>query len=715
MPTAIIAGVAAWMGGGAVAVAIATFGVNLAISAILTKVFAPDKPGAFTPEVAKDSGVDARVSPDTSNKLPILYGENVVRGTVIMADMTSDSQKMGFILALGQGGISSVNSTSWDNNVLTLDADITTGFRNITNATDVDGVSHSYLNGNVKLRVYPNGGRCSEMESLSSSWNAGKHHRTLPNIAYAYVEVTYNREEGVTSLGDLSFDVTGKKVRVISGGVAGSVAYSNNPADVILDYLTDTTSGLSLLDSQIDMASMQTLKTFCDASINYTAIGGSTGTANRYTCNGSLNTNSSTSQNLKSLFSSCQSTLAFSLGKFGVVINTVKSVERNLGDDDLIGGISVSDSGFSGLVNELTLRYRSKSNNNKGDQVVLESPSGVKNFNEPLLEQTTDLRFTNNNIEAERVGTIMLNQYRQSLTAKFTTTVRHLDLSSGDIISITNETTGWDEKQFRVMSIFEKNQDVMTLEFTCLEYSTAVYTDITINEKDVAPNTNLLDPSVINGLSTLTATAQSTELPSIKVVWTVANDSYVDHYDLRYKKSTDTVYTVIPVKGLDHVINSLAETTLYNIEMRTVSTFGNKSAYVSATATTLASSVIGAPGSDGVNGLSFRTIYIRSVSTPTTPTGGDLKGLPNTAPAGWSFTPPTGSTNQLWKAVVTHDAAADVYEKTSITFDGTTGTGNLDTFSITVGSDVYSGTFAAGLSSTQQASAINTRLSGSPD
>lgn len=586
MPAAIITGVAAVFGGGAIATAVATFAVNFAISAVIGAVFGPDEPEQSN-TTQKDSGVDTRVSPDPRNKLPIIYGESKVRGTVVMADMSSDNQRMAYIIALGEGNINSVSNVYWEDKTLSMDGDVTTGTRGVTGAVDSDGVSSSFLNGNLFIRVFPSGGLCTPMESFSSAWNNNSSNRAMPQTAYMYVEIKYNREEGITRLSDISLDVEGKKVRTLSGGVASGSTYSNNPAETLLDYLTDTTSGLGLSDSQIDLDSLQDLKDFCDQNVTYTTLSGASGTAKRFSCNGVVNTNEATSTNLKSLLSCCQSTLAFSLGKFGVVINKSKAVTRTLGDDDIIGGISVTDSGFEGLTNHLTLRYRSKNNNDKGDQVVIESPSSVKNFNEPLLERTIDLDFTNNNVEVERIGTVMLNQSRQSLTAKFVTTVKHLDLSSGDIIAINNDTTGWSAKEFRIMSIVEQKNDVMTLEITALEYASDMYTDININETDVAPNTNLLDVSLIQPVDTLTAVDLLENIPQIKVNWTVSDDTYVDHFDILYKKVGDTNFITIPVKGREYVISDIESGVSYDVCIRAVSVFGNFSTVVDETVAVL--------------------------------------------------------------------------------------------------------------------------------
>ena len=163
MPAAIITGVAAVLGGGAIATAVATFAVNFAISAVIGAVFGPDEPDRSDRPASKDAGVDTRVSPNQTNKLPIIYGESRVRGTVVMADMSSDNQRMAYIIALGEGNINHVSNVYWEDKTLSLDGDVLTGTRGVTGAVDSDGTSHSFLNGNLFIRVFPDGGLCTPM------------------------------------------------------------------------------------------------------------------------------------------------------------------------------------------------------------------------------------------------------------------------------------------------------------------------------------------------------------------------------------------------------------------------------------------------------------------------------------------------------------------------------------------------------------------------
>ena len=88
------------------------FALSLAVSYITQKLFGPEAPpGAASANggSAPDPGVKQRIPSDPSNKLPIIYGEDRVHGSIIFADISSDNQTMAFIIALCEGPIKAIN------------------------------------------------------------------------------------------------------------------------------------------------------------------------------------------------------------------------------------------------------------------------------------------------------------------------------------------------------------------------------------------------------------------------------------------------------------------------------------------------------------------------------------------------------------------------------------------------------------------------------
>ena len=185
------------------------FALSLAISYITQKLFGPDQPSGGGQQA--DPGIKQRVPTDPANKLPVVYGEDKIHGSIIFADISSDNQTMAFIIALCEGPIDSINTVHWDDYYLTLN-----GQGTVTNATHPDGTSDDWLNGNLRIIKYPHGGRCNEMESFSSKWASGAENRQMPDVAYAYCELKYDRENNVTGLTTkLGFEVRGKLIRTI--------------------------------------------------------------------------------------------------------------------------------------------------------------------------------------------------------------------------------------------------------------------------------------------------------------------------------------------------------------------------------------------------------------------------------------------------------------------------------------------------------------------
>ena len=193
--------------------AIIRFALSLAVSYLTQKLFSPETPGQDSNAgSAKDPGVKQRIPSDPSNKLPVVYGEDKVHGSIIFADISSDNQTMAFIIALCEGPIHEIGTVSWDDYDLTLDL-----YGNVTNATHADGGTDGWLNNNLKIIKYENGGRCTQMETFSSKWASGAQNRSMPDVAYVYCELKYDRENNVTGLtSKLGFQLKGKIIRELT-------------------------------------------------------------------------------------------------------------------------------------------------------------------------------------------------------------------------------------------------------------------------------------------------------------------------------------------------------------------------------------------------------------------------------------------------------------------------------------------------------------------
>lgn len=504
---------------------IARFALSVAVSFIANKLFAPDVPNPGVGETAPDPGVKQRIASDPNNKLPVIYGQGKIYGSITFADITSDNQTMAFIISLCEGPIQSIDDIYWDNFRLTLDSD-----GNVTNATDPDGNTDDFLNGNLIVKKFKAGGRCSPMESFSSKWNVNAANRTMPNVAYLYVELNYNRDESVTGLTTkLGAEVQGKLIRTFTGSTLSSgLSYSNNPAECLLDYLTNTFYGCGdiISDSDIDLNSFVAHKTFCDTLISHTDKNGATVSAKRYTTNGALNTNDTRDINISDLVVCSQGIFSYHLGKFQVISDTTGSSVMSFNPDNMYGDVTIVNDGFNSTLNKMNVSFNSIDQKFQDDQVFLELDSNQKAYNEPELVQDTRLKYVNNNIMAERIANVIVKKSRDNLIVSFKTDTRALALQVTDIISVTNDTYGFTNKLFKINSITETemNSDgVSGYYITAQEYNATAYAEQALTEFQTVPNTNLANPRNFGTITDLTSVNSDTDssTPFVELQWTV--------------------------------------------------------------------------------------------------------------------------------------------------------------------------------------------------
>lgn len=329
-----------------------------------------------------------------------------------------------------------------------------------------------------------------------------------------------------------------------------------------------------------------------------------------FTCNGSVDTNNNVGSNMVDMLVCCQATPTFELGKLGVVVNQKKDViyprdasrpedayqythlnqiarfttiDHRFNEDNIFGGVDISFSAAQDTLNEITMDFNNIKFKFNPDQVTIKIPDSVKNTNEYISSETVSLRFTNNNIEAIILGTVILNQSRQDVIVKFTTDLRGLTLRSGDIFELSQEAFGMKDKKFRVNRLDEVEVGgAHGIEVTGIEYVDAIYNVAYLNETDVATNTILTNtvPQVYSLISD-----PSINPPNLTITFEVINNQHSSYYEVKHKLASalDSVYTITNVPNTStsyrdigggarvdiivHVITGLTADRSYTVEI----------------------------------------------------------------------------------------------------------------------------------------------------
>ena len=424
-----------------------------------------------------DKGVRLQLNPDTENKIPVLYGEAYFGGYITDAQLSSDYKKMTYCLTLAEltgNKLSTSGPTSYtfdgvyiNNNRVVFKSDGVT----VDYTLDSSGNQDVSARDLIKIYFYCNqtgvqpqgyGGITPSPFSTMPGWSALTH--SMSGLCYAIVEITYNKDKGISSLPTFTFHVTSDCVL---------------PGDVLYDYMTNTRYGAGISSADITTSSLTSLNTFCTTGFSYTNLSGSTASS-AISINGLVDTKTDVLTNIQAMAEAGSSWMTYDIhtGTWKVVINKAGTSIASFTDSNIVGEIAVSGTSLTQLNNVADVKYQNTDILDNTDFVKISIPSGSLFANEPLTSVQINLPFTNKQVVAAKIGLQQLKQGRVDKIIKFKTDYSYIMLGAGDIIDITSSVYGFSNKLFRIITVTQTEGDAgeILLDFTALEYDSNVYT-----------------------------------------------------------------------------------------------------------------------------------------------------------------------------------------------------------------------------------------------
>ena len=134
------------------------------------------------------------------------------------------------------------------------------------------------------------------------------------------MQFVYDAEAFGGGFPNVSFDIKGKKVfdprdTNQTFGDESTYTYSDNPALIILDYITNTQYGLKAIEEECNLTTgaggFKSAANTCDQTVTTDALGNS---EKRYTANGFVDMSASGTGVLESILSSCIGDLTYASG-----------------------------------------------------------------------------------------------------------------------------------------------------------------------------------------------------------------------------------------------------------------------------------------------------------------------------------------------------------------------------------------------------------------
>lgn len=220
--------------------------------------------------------------------------------------------------------------------------------------------------------------------------------------------------------------------------------------------------------------------------------------------NGVISTDKTVLQNLNDIATASAAFISYdvSQGKWAVVINKTGVAAATYDDSNIIGSITVSETGVRELYNSISVEYPHRDLRDDKDYVDISIASGDRYPNEveKNLPMVTDL--INDPLQAQYIGTIELKQSRLSKIIEFTTDYTSLGLKAGQLIEVTNTLYDFDAKMFRIQKIEEIDDDGIYVKITALEYDSTIYDDTGLVVSARAKNTGILLKQVNTAIQT---------------------------------------------------------------------------------------------------------------------------------------------------------------------------------------------------------------------
>ena len=278
------------------------------------------------------------------------------------------------------------------------------------------------------------------------------------------------------------------------GAAVTTRQWTENPALCLRDYLTSSTIGLSASASEINdlttMGGFMAAANECDETVTIEDFptSGTDLQETRYTCNGSMKTDASPDEFIRSVCTSMLAQFFYTAGEFNVTPHQYVTPAITLTEDDCVGPLQINRQIASGAVyNGAKVTYADSTKAYQTMDAPIFTSTAMLNEDTPggtgdaqyRKYQDMSAPYTTTGTEAQRLGILSLKSLRTDLQIQGTFTLKALQLQPSDTVMITNSRLGLSSKVMKVM----------TMEITVLQDSTGLGVNLVMVEDNSADYT----------------------------------------------------------------------------------------------------------------------------------------------------------------------------------------------------------------------------------
>ncbi|MDR7119770.1 phage tail protein [Rheinheimera soli] len=479
----------------------------------------PDTPGAQAVTVEKQG---------SDHAIPIVYGTRRIGGIkvhkyVTDADGGAKNEFLHLIIVFCEGPIEAISELFFD------------GVSEVDPRWNKDG-------GGKWFTVQ----RCNgtdEQAALSTgipNWTAA--HR-LQGLAYIHLRLQMDESQSVwRGEPEVTARIAGRKIYDPRNG---QTSYSENLPLHLLDYLTNTRYGKGLSLSRLMQQSFIESAHWADEQIiSDVTINGETSSVTHARISGNHVIDTG-----KSVFSNVKQMLAGMRGMMPIGSGQLRLVCEKEGDPVFFFGHNKSERQNYALITS-PVKSKAGRKNDRYNRVIIRFPNKLTNYerdevhfpdaNDPLfvewlaedngvlLEQPFEFDTITNKAEAYQMAEIVAKRSRNRMDCSFTASPPAIVVEPGDIVGISDDTRGWDEKPFRVEQC--KLREDGDVDFEFVEHQNAIYPWSGVAYSDRVGGTNLGDPTNIPAPTGLSIVQDPTFATGGRLTWSAENNAFIRRY-----------------------------------------------------------------------------------------------------------------------------------------------------------------------------------------
>ena len=586
--------------------------VQLVVTTAISWVLKPEPPKRNVQQQETAQGILVNKA-SNNTAIPVVYGKRQVGVARVFVESSGTDNTylyMAGVLCEGGGnGIESIEEIYVNDKLVTWSGALTDGTVRTVNSSDTN-----YYKGESLISVQSFYGLDNQSVSslLDESTNWGSNHK-LSGVAYLAFKFKWN-QDAFNSLPEVKVVLKGKKIydpRLDStkGGsgshredTASTWTYSANSAVCLLDYLRNSRYGKGLPNSafETNYDSFKTSANLCDTQV--TPYSGAVSDINLFETNIVLDTEQKLIDNVRELLNPMRAIFTYTQGKYFLIIENTGSSQLSLNKDNIIGGIKIFGEKKNTKYNRVIGTFVNPEKEWQEDTVSFppadDSGLPVEDQYATLLAEDngTNLEgnFTfqgiSNPYQAEELCEIILRRSRNALAVEVMVTSEALNLTIGDLVDLTYTTGGFSSKLFRVYGLTINSDSTVSLKL--IEHQDNFYTWSEKAEAPTIADTTLPNPNSVSAPASVTLDDQLIEysdgvvITALDVTIGASPDSFVDYYQVEYKRSDETDYIIHGQgRGLSQRILNVIDGDVYNVRVKAFNTLGVCSTYTSASRT----------------------------------------------------------------------------------------------------------------------------------